>query len=136
MTPAEAAAKLDGNEYLKEGSKPLFHAMREFGLVAIFGASDDLMEFRGAIDDEVGCWNGGTAYVTRKGLVRSECVEGDTCPHYQALQARATPIGAEWDVNGFSWVYDTQIPHSTFVIKEGSENYCEGIVFALVDVPA
>lgn len=133
MTRDEAAAKLDGNEYREEGSKELFAAMKAAGLVAVFGASDDLMEFRGAINDEIGCWNGGTAYLTSAGLLVNDC-ESDNCPHFAKLQERATTIGAEWDVNGFSWVYDTQIPHSTFIIKEDGENYCEGIVFALADV--
>lgn len=135
MTPAEAAAKLDGNEYTKEGSRELFKEMKDAGLVAVFGASDDLMEFRGAINDEVGCYNGGTAYVTQEGLLVNDCDEGD-CPHFARLQEKAAPIEAKFDVDGFSWIYETDIPNATFVIKEDGENYCEGIVFALALVPA
>jgi hypothetical protein len=134
MTRDEAAAALNGKQYREEGSRELWKDMEASGLVAVFGASDDLMEFRGAIDDEVGCYNGGTAYVTRFGLLSNPCEAGDRCPHWAALKAAATIIRAKWDVDGFSWVYDTQIPHSTFVIKEDDENYCKGIVFALSDV--
>lgn len=134
MTPSEAAARLDGNEYRLEGSQGLFEAMKLFGLVAVFGASDDLMEFRGAINDEIACYNGGTAYVTRQGLLTNDC-DSENCPHYERSKDSAVPLVAKWDVNGFSWVYDTQIPHETFIIKEGDENYCKGIVFALADVP-
>ena len=135
MTPAEAAARLDGNEYRKEGSKELFKAMKDAGLVAVYGASDDLMEFEGAISDEVGAWNGGTAHLSRDGLIANEC-ENDDCPHFKkALESAPATIEAVWDVGGFSWQYDTAIPHAKFVIKEDGEDYCEGIVFALADVP-
>jgi hypothetical protein len=63
VTPEEAAAELDANQYGNEGSKDLFARMKAAGLVAVFGASDDLMEFRGAIYDEAGCYDGGTVYV-------------------------------------------------------------------------
>jgi hypothetical protein len=135
MTPSEAAAKLDGNQYTKEGSRALFNELDAAGLVAVFGASDDLMEFRGAIHDEVGCYNGGTAYLTDEGLLQNSCDEGERCPYFARLQEQAIPIRANWDEGGFSWRYETNIPHVKFVIKEGDENYCEGIVFALSDVP-
>lgn len=134
MTPAEAASKLDGNEYGKEGSRELFKEMKDAGLVAVFGASDDLMEFRGAIHEEVGAYNGGTAYLMPDGLLVNDC-DDDKCPHFARLQEKAVPIGAEFDVDGFTWIYDTEIPHATFVIKEDGDNYCEGIVFALANVP-
>lgn len=133
MTPSEAAAKLDGNQYRKEGSKELFAAMKAGGLVAVYGASDDLMEFEGAISDEVGCYNGGTAYLTSAGLLQNDC-ENDDCPHFKKLKERAATIEANWDDGGFSWRYETKIPHVKFIIKEDDENYCEGIVFALADV--
>lgn len=133
MTPKEAAAALDGNEYGKEGSSELFTRMRANRLVAVFGASDDLMEFRGAIKDEVGCFDGGTAYLTMAGLVTPEC-DDEKCPHEERRKETAATIEAKWDTDGFSFVYETDIPHATFIIKEDGENYCRGIVFALVDV--
>lgn len=135
MTPTEAAAKLNGNEYREEGSKELFQAMKAAGLVAVYGASDDLMKFEGAIRDEVGCYDGGTAYLTSEGLLTNDC-ENDECPHFAKLKAKAAAIEAVWDRNGFSWQYDTEIPHVKITIKEDGENYCEGIVFALADIPS
>lgn len=133
MTPSEAAAQLDGNEYGKEGSKELFAAMKTAGLVAVFGASDDLMEFRGAIDGELGCWNSGTAYLTKSGVLENEC-DNERCPHFEMLKKAAATIKAIWGPSGFSWMYDTAIPHVSFTIVEEGENYCKGIVFALADV--
>lgn len=124
MTPKEAAAALDGNEYGDEGSNELFVAMRDAGLVAVFGASDDLMEFRGAIEDEVGACNGGTAYLDSHGLLVNECIKEN-----------AATVKAVWaPTGGLSWRIDSQIPHRTFTIMEGQEKFCEGIVFALIDV--
>ncbi|WP_028136138.1 hypothetical protein [Bradyrhizobium japonicum] len=134
MTRDEAAAALDGNQYREEGSTELFRAMKAAGLVAVYGASDDLMEFEGAIRDEVGVYNGGIAYLNRKGLIANEC-ESDNCPyHKQVLKDAPAAIEAVWDSNGFSWQYKTSLPHSKFIIKEDGENYCEGIVFSLADI--
>lgn len=135
MTPAEAASKLDGNQYRKEGSRDLWKAMDAAGLVAVFGASDDLMELRGAVNEEIGCYNGGTVYLTKEGPLVNDC-DDENCPHFARAKETAATIDAKWDQDGFSWVYDTKIPHVTFIIKEDEENYCEGIVFALADVPS
>lgn len=129
----EAASKLDGSEYGKEGSRELFLAMKEAGLVAVFGASDDLMEFRGAINDEVGAYDGSEAYLTSSGLLENDC-NSDTCPHFERAKEKAAVIEAIWSEDDFSWVYRTDIPHAKFVVKEDGENYCEGIVFELASV--
>lgn len=134
MTPQEAATKIDGGEYRKEISKEMADALRESGLVAVYGASDDLMEFEGAIRDEVGCYDGGTAHLTPNGLLTNDC-DDDNCPHFKRSKKKAAVIKAKWDEGGFSWRYETEIPHAKFVIKEDDENYCEGIVFRLADVP-
>lgn len=135
MTKEEAAAQLDGNEYCREGSVELWARMKVRGLVAVFGASDDLMEFRGAIHDEVGCYGGGTAYVTHDGLLQSEC-DCEDCPYFGRLLDDAATIEASWSPDGedLSWAYITDIPHATFTIMEDGEPYCKGIVFALADV--
>lgn len=133
MTPQEAAEKLSGNQYREEGSRELFAEMKDHGLVAVFGGSDDLMEFRGAVYDEVGAYEGGEALFTPAGLFTNQCKDG--CPYHERLAEKATPVIAKWDSGGFSWQYETTIPHAKFVIMEDDEPYCEGIVFALADVP-
>ncbi len=45
MTTDEAAAQLNGSQYLKEGSDALFQAMGQSRLVAVFGGSDDIVYF-------------------------------------------------------------------------------------------
>lgn len=135
MTPAEAASRLNASQYRHEGTPELFGQMKEAGLVAVFGASDDLTEFRGAIYDEVSSYDGTTVHVTRAGLLSNDC-DNDDCPHFAAMKKAATPIHALWDDGGYSWRYETEIPVVRFVVLEDEEPYCEGIVFALADVPA
>ncbi len=135
MTPKEAAEKLNGNQYRSEGTPDLFKAMKAAGLVVIYGASDDLMEIEGAASDEIGAYGGGTAYFTREGLYRARC-EDDDCPHEMEKRDQCATVEAKWDDGGFSWRYETIIPHEKFIIYEDDEPYCEGIVFALKDVPA
>lgn len=135
MDVNEAAGLLDGSEYGEEGSRELFAAMKAAGLVAVFGASDDLMEFRGAVDDEAGAYGGGIVRFTRDGLLRNEC-ENDRCPYHAREKAKAATVKALWSDGGFSWRYETSIPHAKFTVREDGDTYCEGIVFALADVPA
>lgn len=134
MTPQEAAAKLNNGQYRKEVSPEMAKSLKFAGLVAVYGASDDLMEFDGAIQDEVGCYEGGTIYITRNGPLVNDC-DNDDCPHFEKLKEKTATIAAKWDDGGFSWRYETDIPHATFVIMEDDEKYCEGIVFAIADVP-
>ncbi len=134
MTPQEAADKLNNCQYREEGSPKLFADMKFAGLVCVFGASDDLMEFRGAVYDEVGVWNGGEAYFTKLGLLENECEESD-CPYHAREREKACAVEAIWAENNISWQYKTDIPHVTFVVKEDDDVYCRGIIFALADVP-
>ena len=137
MDTAEAAAALNGNEYRNEGSRELFAQMKQDGLVAVFGASDDLMELRGAIDDESGAYDGGEVYVTRKGLLANRCDDED-CPYHADERKHAVIIHGFWceEGSGADWTYQTTIPHKTFEIMEDGAVYCRGIVFALADVPS
>ena len=56
MTMETLAAILDGREIGSEITKAEADQAKAAGLVVVFGASDDLMEFRGAIYDEIGCY--------------------------------------------------------------------------------
>jgi hypothetical protein len=133
MDIKDFAAKLDGSEYREEGSRELFAQMHGFGFVAVFGASDDLMEFRGGIDAEAGA---GTVAIGGKGLLTSDCDEGEECPYFKKLAASAPKITAHFDREGFTFVYETTIPHATFVVNEDGEPYCRGIVFDLANLGA
>jgi len=154
MDTKELAEQLTGAQYPLHHhvSKELFDQAKAAGLVIVFGASDDLMEFRGAIYDEVGVYDGGTAFVDSEGLLpdRENIEDDDELQSYFQRQPNAREITAYWDDDelatvddidagrAFTWTYRTEIPHATFAVMEGDEPYCRGIVFALKDagVPA
>lgn len=131
ITAKEAAARLDGGQYRREGSPEIWAEMKEAGLVAVFGASDDLMEFRGAIYDEEDCYEGGLVFVDQHGLVTNRCPQGADCPNYVQ---KGRQLEALWCAAGAPpWSYSTTIPHENFTIYEEEDAFCQGIVFALTD---
>ena len=125
MTIHEFAKSLNGNEYGDESWNEDEKA-KELGFVVVFGASDDLCKLRGAINDEVGCYGGGKIYLNQ-GNIFEECEED--CKYSKAAKEKCKVIEAIWDKDGYSWVYETDIPHATFDIMEDEEKFCRGIVF-------
>jgi hypothetical protein len=130
ITAKQAAAALNGNQYRNEGSHELFTRMNEANprLVAVFGYSDNIMMLQGAECDE----RYGEARFTKDGLLENEC-DDDKCPHFAKTAKNATLVRAIWGDTGISWTYQIDIPHETFLIMEGDDVYCRGIVFSLAD---
>lgn len=109
---------------------------RNSGLVVVFGHSDDNVEMRGAIHDEVGAYNGATVYLSATGLLVNDC-DDDMCPHFKRARDRAARFKAKWDDgSGAAWTFDVPWPHYTFEVFEEDELFCLGVVFAVADVPA
>ena len=133
MDKNELAKVLNGREYGNEIDRELEQAAKESELVVVFGASDDLMELRGWMNEELGAYNGTTAYFTTDGLYETEC-EDDNCPHEARRRTMAFPVKAIWGEGEVSWTFETQIPHVTFDIMEDGEVFCVGIVFGRDDV--
>lgn len=108
MTLKEFAKMLDGREYRHEITKEEEALAKQLGFVVVFGYSDDNAELRGAIDDEIGCFDGGK------------------------LEHRDLPdaIYAKWcdRETNYLWSYKTSIPHETFCIYEDGDYWCLGIV--------
>ena len=40
-------------------------------------------------------------------------------------------VTALWDMEGYSWVYETNMSHASFDIMDGEDKYCRGIVVEL-----
>ena len=120
-------------------SRDLILAAKHAGLIILCGASDDLMEFYGAQRDEIGCNDGGTAYVDAQGVLPDldTLEEDEEIAEYVTRQKAARAIEALWcDEEGYSWTYRTEIPHATFEMIEDGGPYCRGLVFALADCAA
>ena len=112
MNIYEFASGLNGRAYDSE-IITTFEEQRakELGFVVVYGYSDDNAEFRGAYEEEIGCYDGGRVF---------------KCGEYY--------IDAVWCEGEFAWTYNTNIPHATFDIFDDEEKYCKGIVFELKDM--
>lgn len=134
----EIARELNGSEYPLSISKGLSERAKAGGVVIVYGSSDDLIEFDGAIYDEAGAYEGGTFYIDAKGLLdRSQIEDGDdeAIADFVNRKKTARSIEAHWLADGrYSWTYTTDIPHATFEIVDDGEPYCRGIVFNLSDL--
>ena len=133
----ELAAELNGIEYPCCIPQHLKNAAKEQNLVIVYGASDDLMKLEGAIDDEIGACNGTKVMVDAFGVLPDwgEGIEDEaTAEDYFKRKPGAREIKEIWGRDGYSWMYETDIPHATFEILEDGEKYCRGIVFALADL--
>lgn len=124
MTKKEFADKLNGREY---ATYPQFttsevETAKENGWIIVYGASDDLMEFEGAIYDEAGCYDGGNVYFDKDGVGED----------------KANCITAKWcevvDNKLVCWSYETDIPHENFKIMEDGEVYCLGMIISVEDL--
>lgn len=138
MTKEELAARLNGRQYRSEITREEAKLAKAAGLVVVFGASDDLMEFEGAISEEISAFGGEEALVTRGGLFEPRCDnDGRGCPYAKEYAKKAALIVAEWSPKEIeaSWLIKSDIPHATFDVMEDDELFCRGIVFALADVP-
>lgn len=144
MNKEKFAAMLNGREYRNEITKDEAAQAKAAGLVVVYGASDDLMEFAGALYDEVGVYGGGMALVDAKGVLDRDQIDDDddeAIAEFVARSKTAQSIEALWndsvsDASVPAWTYMTDIPHATFDVMDDGELYCRGIVFALADLNA
>lgn len=140
MTKEDAAALLNGFEYPAREIERHAATLKVAGLVAVFGQSDDLMEFRGSIYDEIGAYDGTSVLIDSEGLIPTwdslEDASEDECAAYFRRKTGGVAVEAIWspDDPDASWLIRTAIPHATFDILEDGDLYCRGIVFALADV--
>lgn len=139
MTKDQLAAVLNGREYRQEISDIESRQAKDSRLVVVFGASDDPLEFRGAIHDELDAYEGTCVAVNAGGIVKpfselredDDATEEDFEAYFKAKASGTHDIVAHWDRDGLSWVIESTIPHATFTIMEDGEGYCRGIVFSL-----
>lgn len=137
MKKEELAALLNGREYREEMSTAEELQAKESGLVVVFAYSDDNCEFRGAICEEIGCWRGDRIFFNKDG---SNFTDGNGNAPLAYMQDKSHPeanmIEAVWSPEepACSWIYQTEIPHSTFDVLEDGELFCRGIVFSVSDL--
>ena len=138
MDAKSLSAQLTGMEYPVRISDGLVREARAAGLVIVYGASDDLMEFEGAINDEIGACDGAEAWIDGEGIVPDfDSLDKDDKKALKAYfdrESKGWKIEALWCAEeDYSFTYRTEIPHETFEVVEDGEQYCRGIVFRLAD---
>jgi len=135
MTAKELAEMLDRRERGMEITKAEARRISESSLVVVYGYSDDNVEFVGAIDDEVGAYEGATVYLTSAGILQEPDCDREDCPYFTKEREKAKTIKAVWhDEGGPCWTFETDILHKTFTIMEDGEPWCIGIVFSMADL--
>jgi hypothetical protein len=156
LTKELLAEKLMNRQYRDEITEEEERLAKENNLVVIFGASDDLIELRGAITEEIGYGN--QIFITKNGLLQNECDqndEDDICPYFlkirnemvknkTAVEIKSCYGGEDVSPEFFQaigkpdWCYifdPTVISIATFDIFEDYDDeknyYCCGIVIDL-----
>ena len=133
MTINDIANKMLGSEYPVMDRDDVFEKAKESGIVIVFGVSDDLLEFRGAINEEIGAYGGTTVYLNQSGIVQNLC-EYEDCPYFKKeLNAAKHSIKAIWspaDMPATSWRISGTMPFEKFDIMEDEAIYCRGIIFS------
>lgn len=134
---SDFAKRLEGRQYTSEITEEEEILAKQNNLVVVFGASDDLMELRGSIDDEFDCYNGGSVFIDSDGTIipQEECENCSSCKWHIAAKSKAHKLSAHWcEGDVASWEYDIDVPFEPFSIMEDEEVYCIGIVFSLDDI--
>lgn len=131
---ADFAGKLNGIEYLEEREDTWKEAKKK-GYVVVFGYSDDNIEFRGAIDDEIGAFQGKTVFLDNGNI----SMNADS--RYYIHAAWYGTVGRKKILNTYQitdengdlipWTYSTNIPHEEFTMYEDGDPFCRGIVFSI-----
>ena len=139
----------NGREYGEEITKEQIDVAKASWLIVIFGASDDTVIIKGAIDEEM--WvsdEENTIYNFTKdwklvldydNLFEGELDQSDINSNtldilsdfYKEFIKTTSEFVAEFDKNWYSWFITTENEHSTFDIMEDWEKFCRGIVLKL-----
>lgn len=144
MTKEEFAAHINGREIGNEISDREATQAKIDDLVVIFGASDDLVELRGAIYEEIGAYGATSFAITRDGkllqpiedddedILKKHGVFNDVLEKHKA----AINITAKFDApkSVATWTFATKCPHATFDVMEDGDKFCRGIVIDLKEL--
>lgn len=137
MTAEQLANQIGGREYGNEISRSECQIAKDSGLLVVFGYSDDNVELRGVVNDEISAWEGVEFGVPANGefetdedeiRIRKRLIDkGWTPPESERIVCN---IKAEWCPKDLdcSWRISTDAPHHTFDIMEDGKLFCRGVV--------
>lgn len=140
----QLAEILNGRQYRNEMTKEEEKLAKENGLLVCFGASDDLLEFRGIVYNEVEAYDGGTALLVRKKGDKIDVIGEDDLKEVEEIMddkelvfdLPKVEVVAEWRPDDLKcyWRIKSDLPHSTFDIMDDGELYCRGIIIDKSDI--
>jgi len=150
MNKEKLAELLNWREYWEEITDDEEKIATENNLVVIFWYSDDNVELRWIINDELWAYNWTSFYISklwkllnRRWETSNEIdnldINDDTKKilnelYVKYLSENATNITADYDTDWYSWVIKTDCSHSTFEIMDEWEKFCKWIVIDLKDL--
>ena len=138
MTKWSLASTISGRQYGEELTNEECALAKKHGLVVLYGASDDLIEIRGVVYDEIGMYNGGDFQLTAEGVIEfwgdnGEKLKDEAMKWFAKQALPKALITTKWSVGDYSWVISSDIPFEPFDIMEDSEKFCRGIVISVSD---
>lgn len=142
LSKERLAEILNWRQYRDEMSKEQEEVAKASDLVVIFWYSDDWVEFRWAINDEIWAWNWTQFFIRGKKIIEKGIledtlreVENDFEWYFKELVNKdlenSKIINVEYDTDWYAWKINTELPHSTFDIMEDDEKFCRGIILDL-----
>lgn len=136
MTIKDVALMLDGREYGSEVSPAEEIQFKNAGIVVVYGYSDDLVEFEGAVNTEIGIWNTGNIPLLNGVPFDVPCAteefETHCCPLLKEVAKMLKYIKARFGING--WELDADFPCEKFTVVEEGDACGVGLVYALADL--
>ena len=148
MNPLILASALSGREYGLEITDDEAAEAAKHGIVVMYGAEDDTIVLRGAIEAQVVAFGGIDIYIDKDGLIPSlEDVRKD----YNLMQffvwgarlATSVMVKARWDCEGFAWSFFLNDFGSgvaredigvVFHVYENGEPFSRGLCFNLSEI--
>ena len=115
---------------------PITAMAKEAGIVMAFGASDDLCEFIGAWDDEVGVYDAAKIPISCDGVLKSDCDSDDACPYFKRIAASATKLSISFKNNTPNWLLglSDNILHVKAILTEYGKPFTEVLIFFAEDI--
>lgn len=145
MNKEQFAELLNGRQYREEITESEEQLAKENDLIIVFGYSDDNIEFRGLIYDEIPAYDGAEMFIATPGTEIIVDEDEETYQKAKSLTAvrlnqrrvnEKNFVEAIWspDELDCSWLIRADIPHATFDIMEDGELFCRGIVLSKSDI--
>lgn len=131
----EIAKRFDKIQYGDIDHTDLLGLLKPDNLVVVYGASDDLCELRGAIDEEYGAYEGTTLVWGGKKFISAD--DEDEEQDAEDMKAKgAFFIRQIWCPDDEkSWGFQTNIPNAEkFIVMEDNDMYGEGLIFSMDDL--